>query len=228
MDVIQEAGGATLPFSDVKLLIGIPSRDDRCFIEFATSLLKSGKSFMDKGGTLSVEKSLNSSFVCLSRNHLVKMLMEGDYTHLLMIDDDMSWNPEAIDEMLLADKDVIAGAGPLKIPDPKFAVIGVTDFYSKIVECTHIGGAFMMLKRSVIEKMIKAYSETYYSEYDKCHHFFRMEIRRDKMITEDFRFCELWRATGGKVWCYTDVTFGHLGQKEYQGNYRQALDKSIK
>lgn len=217
----------TLPYSGIHLLIGIPSRDDRCFVEFATSLVHSGISLLFKGHNLTIKKSQNDCFVELARNHLIKKFMAGNYTHLLMIDDDMSWNSEAINEMLEADKDVIAGAGPLKVRDPKFAVVGVTDYYNKIVECTHIGGAFMMLKRSVIEKMIEAYPETY-SEYDKCHHLFKMEITKDRMITEDFKFCELWGAIGGKVYCYTDVTFGHLGQKEYQGNYRKALDRSIK
>ena len=48
----------------------------------------------------------NESLITRARNTLVQLFMDGDYTHLLFIDSDLAFNPEAVIRMLEYDKDV--------------------------------------------------------------------------------------------------------------------------
>lgn len=177
------------------------------------------------GGKITIKKSHNDCFVDIARNHLVKSFMESECTHMLMVDDDMGWNPMAVEKMLMFDKEFIAGAGPLKGKEKRFAFRDGKEHPDGLWEVDHIGGAFCLFKRSIFEKMIEAYPETY-SEYYKGHHLFKMEVDKDKVITEDFNFCRKWREIGGKIWCYPDISFEHYGNFVWHGNFYEQLKEN--
>ena len=59
----------------------------------------------------------NESLITRARNTLVQLFMDGDYTHLLFIDSDLAFNPEAVLRMLDYDKDVVTGIYPRKTID---------------------------------------------------------------------------------------------------------------
>ena len=59
----------------------------------------------------------NESLITRARNTLVQLFMDGDYTHLLFIDSDLAFNPEAVIRMLDYDKDVVTGIYPRKTID---------------------------------------------------------------------------------------------------------------
>jgi hypothetical protein len=223
---IGKGGGQTpsKPFKDVKLLIGIPTRTNTCFIDFATSLAVTMSTIVQNGGTVGVRKSQNDCFVEVARNHLVNFFMQTDYTHLMMIDDDMSWNPMSIEKMILADKEFISGTGPMKGDDIKFAFNSddAKEHPDGLWELKSVGAAFSLFKRSVFEKMKAAYPEMY-SDFYKGYGFFRMEVNKEHLITEDYSFCLKWSAIGGKCWCFPDIDFGHLGHKVYEGNFYKKL-----
>ena len=51
----------------------------------------------------------NESLVTRARNTLVQLFMDEEYTHLLFIDADLSFNPESVFRMLDLDEDVVTG-----------------------------------------------------------------------------------------------------------------------
>ena len=59
----------------------------------------------------------NESLITRARNTLVQLFMDGDYSHLLFIDSDLAFNPEAVIRMLEYDKDVVTGIYPRKTID---------------------------------------------------------------------------------------------------------------
>ena len=209
-----------------RLFIGIPCRSNKCFIDFASSLAESVAFLISCEVEVCIEKSVNDCFVEVARNHLVNKFMKSDFTHLLMIDDDMSWNNDTICHMLAEDKDFIAAAGPMKMIDDtvRFAVKNYKASKEKVIEVDYIGGAFILLSKNCIHKLIAAYPD-HYSKHYEGYGFFKMEVTPEHLITEDFYFCKLWRDLGEKVYCYTDVTFGHLGHKEWNGNYHKLLSE---
>ena len=59
----------------------------------------------------------NESLITRARNTLVQLFMDGDHSHLLFIDSDIAFNPEAVIRMLEYDKDVVTGIYPRKTID---------------------------------------------------------------------------------------------------------------
>jgi hypothetical protein len=52
-----------------------------------------------------------------------------------------------------------------------------------------------------------------YDEADKCHHY----------DSEDYSFCNRWRALGGKVKILADADVGHTGTHTFRGNLQKTL-----
>jgi hypothetical protein len=183
------------------------------------------------GADVSILEGRNG-FVDFNRNNLLARFMQTDCTHVWFVDDDMGWDPKAIIGMLKKDKEFIAGAGPLKADgEPVFAIKHpVNEDQTPIVEdglikCSHIGGAFVLMKRSVIEKMMIGYPGHQCRAVDPTtgYNLYECVYGANTWTGEDYTFCERWTALGGEIWCYPNITFSHTGTKTWTGNYHQHL-----
>jgi hypothetical protein len=94
---------------------------------------------------------------------------------------------------------------------------------------SYAGTGFMLIKRRVFERMIAAYPET---KYEIAHTYPRVakqspnqyalfdcmiEKGTNIYLSEDFAFCNLWRALGGQIWLDTKTCLTHTGVYNYQG-----------
>ncbi len=229
---MSESGGRNSPaLSGIKLFIGTPTRGT-CAIHFARSLAQTTTALELLGVPVEIHQSVMSCFVDMSRNTLVAQFLKTDSTHLMMIDDDMGWNADAVVRMLLHDVEFIAGAGPKKVDsgDEFCCHINVHADETPIVQnglisASHVGGAFMLLKRAAIERMIKAYPDMVCRAVHMEHgyRFFETRYTANAFHSEDYLFCDRFTAAGGEIWIYPDVEFTHTGTKDYRGNYHKFL-----
>ena len=225
---INDTGGGT-PLSGIRLYIGVPTRDQRCFVEFAGSLAETMTKLVILGAEVRVQEHHNSCFPDVARNQIVNGFMESGCTHLLMIDDDMGWTPDSVTQMLLKDKEFIAGAGPFKKDDLEFAVTFVDGQKDGLLMAEKVGGAFTIHKRVVFERMMEKYPDlvclshgpTYgYSFYDSKH-------TTNEWISEDYMFCRRWLGIGGEIFIYPDIGFTHHGYKIWKGHLSKEIEKHI-
>ena len=94
---------------------------------------------------------------------------------------------------------------------------------------TYAGTGFMLIKRKVLERMIVAYPET---KYKVAHTYPRVAKQSENQfalfdcmieqgtniyLSEDFAFCNRWRALGGKIWLDTKSRLTHTGVYAYEG-----------
>lgn len=88
---------------------------------------------------------------------------------------------------------------------------------------------FMMIRRRVIERLIEAHPERMYqSDHvytpdqvdQKCYALFECMIdpQTKEYLSEDFGFCRLWRALGGKIWLDVEAPLVHTGSHDFVGN----------
>ncbi len=205
---------------------------------------------------------MKSSLVTQGRNLCVSGFLESKCTHLLFIDSDIHFNPKSIFKMLDADKDVISIPYPLKtllwdkafqamkqgrvktpeelaqsmntypmrVPDDKD--IQVKD---GIIEVTHSPTGCMLIKRSVFDKLIKAYPEkdirqntVINGEVVKKKHMWNFFDTLHDPVTktylgEDFAFCKLWKDIGGKCYAYVLDEIIHVGEHQYAGKFIDEL-----
>jgi hypothetical protein len=168
------------------------------------------------------------SLVCRARDRAAAEMLAGNYTHLLFIDADEDFEPEAIIHLLKAGKPLIGGAVRRKNHRDEFALT----FFdapveqcpeSKAVKVARIGTGFLLIERQVFERIAEAFPEIAYVEHAgddprQMHAFFEHVVRDGIRWSEDYSFCERWKSTGGDVWLCPFVEFGHWGKAVWRGS----------
>jgi len=199
----------------------------------------------------------NDALITRARNTIVsEFLKNARATHLLFIDSDIKFRPEHVHRLLKADKDLVAGLYPLKALDWNGAIArrrenlesledlalnyvgnpcppGEAEWDGPLVTGNCAGTGFMMIKRSLLERMIEAYPELCYSSigtYPRLkatpatqYALFdcMIEPKTKAYLSEDYAFCWRWRQLGGKIWLDTEGRLIHVGHHEYLGNPAQ-------
>lgn len=91
---------------------------------------------------------------------------------------------------------------------------------------------FMVIKRSVFERMIAAYPDLQYvpdqiGMADKGFHYRFFDVMVDpdtrRYLSEDYGFCRLWEALGGEIFVDAHSNLEHEGYKTYTGNFARSL-----
>ena len=208
---------------------------------------------------------LKSSLVTQGRNLCVAEFLnhKDNYDYLLFIDSDIDFNPSTIYKMIGADKDIISCPYPMKTfdLDRMWARMKETDevktkddvlkasyvFPIKmdekefemthgVIKVTHAPTGCMLIKRSVIEKMIKQYpeleiyqptvingkeekKENFYNLFDTLH-----DAKTKRYFGEDFGFCQRWTDMGGEIYVYALDYITHVGDHQYCGRFFDLLE----
>lgn len=110
-------------------------------------------------------------------------------------------------------------------------VPGTTQFkVTEPLEVMEIGTGFMMVKRAVFDKFKEEYPHLSYkpdhvgqANFDGSryiHAYFDTVIDPDshRYLSEDYMFCQYWRAIGGKVWLCPWMKTEHIGTYAFSGD----------
>jgi hypothetical protein len=99
------------------------------------------------------------------------------------------------------------------------------------VTASYAGAGFMMMKRAVFDRLKVSYP---YLQYKAAHTaaspslssnqyaFFDcvIDAATGEYLSEDYAFCQRWRALGGKIWLDTQSVLAHVGPYEFVGSPR--------
>lgn len=86
-----------------------------CHVGYITSLMNTVELFKKINFPIEVLFCKNDSLVSRARNNLIALAMSDmTTTHMMFIDNDISWNPIDIIRLILSDKPLIGGVYPLK------------------------------------------------------------------------------------------------------------------
>ena len=103
---------------------------------------------------------------------------------------------------------------------------------NNLTKVKHLATGFMLIKRTVIELMSKAFPQTKYvddvgflsgKENDFAYALFDCGVEDGHYFSEDWMFCHRWQKMGGSV--YTDITINldHTGIETYKGSFISSL-----
>jgi hypothetical protein len=196
---------------------------------------------------------MKSSLVTQGRQLCVSGFMESSCTHMLFIDSDISFNFKMIERMINYDKEICLVPYPIKgtdhdkvkarilagetlsphllgnqytmsVPDPTNVKV-VNGF----IEVERGPAGCMLIKKEVIEKLIKEYPEFTINQHTlidgklvkrkHMYNFFDTYWNKDdKTYTgEDFYFCKLCKHAGIKMYALVDEYISHHGEYSYTG-----------
>ena len=248
---------AKAPYS---IFVATPVHSD-CSIHYAQALLEFQKTCFEKG----IETQfclLKSSLITQGRNLCVSAFLETKHTHMLFIDSDIWFHTPSIFKMIEKDKELMSipyplkvmmwdklfdkiqqnkikkpedlkkwlNTYPIKVDNPKSIILD-----NGVMEVTHSPTGCMLIKRTVFDKMIKAYPEkgivqktVINGKYvDRPHMWNFFDCLHDPETTsylgEDFSFCKLWKDIGGKCYAYVHAPIVHIGEHPYQGRFSDEL-----
>lgn len=219
-----------------------------------------------EGMQLQVMLHQGESLVTRARNNCVaSFLANPDWTHLFWIDSDIDFSAEAAFRLLRSGYDIAAGVYPRKRDNwpAEGVAAGTTQnrfeagFTRYTVNTSVTEGAahlelevrpegfiklseaptgFMVIKRSVFERLIESYPEFNYvpdsiGVPDMGLHYRFFDVMVDpvtrRYLSEDYGFCRLWSGLGESIYVDANSNLTHQGSKLYRGDFATSLLTSL-
>jgi methyltransferase family protein len=163
-----------------------------------------------------------------SRNIIINQAIEGNFTHVLFLDDDMAFKPDLMKTLLSHDKDMVTGLYLGRNYPHKPMIFDYADEFgrcryvflnghdSRLKKVVAAGLGACLIKTSVFEKMEKPYVRL--GELDKDH------------WCDDIGFFLRAKAAGFELFCDLECYLGHIGtmiiwpNRNEQGDWFSAYD----
>jgi hypothetical protein len=196
--------------------------------------------------TVRVYFNENDSLISRVRNvHMSVFLNEyPDYDYFMSLDSDLEimnvypYN-NLFSKLVAHDLDFVGGLyaikqeGELKCSSVLLKADDNISFDSGLKEMRWLSSGCWCVKRSVVEKMAKAYPELTYDGddnatgkkiyglyipmlYDMQPQEFNISKPFRKYLSEDWSYCQRWRDLGGRIFADTSIVLTHLGKKGYK------------
>lgn len=200
-----------------RIFIGSPSFTGSYCSQYVQSLVGTIKD-CQQNGIKTLHKTIDGiHWIDIARDILAHVFLHSDCTHMLQIDADLGWSPEAPRRMAQKNLPIVGGVYPFRADIPAFP------FKDGETGVTGLPGGFLMVRRDVIETL--AAGMTPYAcaslQYGalKVAPLFTREFREDGYTGEDYAFCKRSVAAGFPLAIEPDIDFTHVGTKAWAGNF---------
>jgi len=111
-------------------------------------------------------------------------------------------------------------------------VSNMLEIENNLTKVKHLATGFMLIKRSVIDLMSKAFPQTKYvddvnflsgKENDFAYALFDCGVEDNHYLSEDWMFCRRWQKMGGSVYADITINLDHTGVETYKGSFISSL-----
>jgi hypothetical protein len=226
-----------------KLFVATPCYGGQCLEAYAASIIALSEECRVRGIQLSMDTTENESLIPRARNiALGRFMQKTDSDYLLFIDADIHFSAKSVMRLIDSGHEFSCAAYPKKVimwdllekavkegdaREPSMLtsslVMNFKESRSRVVdgfvEVLDGPTGFMLIKRSVIEKMQEKYPELNCKndhqgrDFDDYCALFDCMIDPDnkRYLSEDYAFCRRWQAIGGQIYADTTTTLGHVG-----------------
>ena len=227
---------------------------------YTVSLLKLQKAFTQRGWNVNYLLQAGDALVTRARQTIVCHFLDNpSATHLLFIDADIGFEPEQVIRLMEFGADVTAAVYPVKQINWEMLPAAVQAGRSPLESATlsyvverdpgedlvirdgfmksrYAGTGFLMIRRSVLERMIEHYPELRYthehrgndplagSKWRSALFNCMVDPESGYYLSEDFSFCKRWTDMGGEIWVDYTSRLNHVGLLVYRGNMAASVD----
>ena len=265
--------------NDPKLYILTPCYGGMCYISYLQCLINTLNLFRQYNFPIQVEFCKNDSLVSRARNNLIaKAMHDPKCTHMIFIDNDITWNPVSILKLIIANKPLVGGAYPIKRYNWEKLTTDSTSYDDTVInkwvdkknkntslkesmsdidmiqssllryninyidkyieiqdnltQVKHLATGFMLMQRTMVEKMMLAYHSTKYKddvnfligdENNYAYALFDCGVENDHYLSEDWLFCNRWTKIGGTIWLDVTINLTHTGTEDFNGCFISSI-----
>ena len=208
------------------ILLATPAYGGHVTIPYVRSLVAMVVLCKDRGIQIS-NMITESGFVSRSRNSAAATLLaRPQFTHLLTIDADMGWRPEALLRLLNAQKGIVGCTYPARslYNQPKFigGVLPGAVVQDGFAQAEYVGCGFTLIMRHVLEQMAAFYPERQHQDDTMDIPIWdlfpsgMLQERSGMCVTDDVGFCYLAKKAGHEVWADLMSPLSHTGPATFE------------
>lgn len=208
-----------MPQDGIKILVSVPSMGNPSF--------KTLQSLVQLALTCKYPLRfhfIESTIISKARNLAAKEAIDSGCSHVLFIDDDMVFPPEAAEKLLDQDKDIIGALcfGRREDPYPiakKLYKNEIVDYtwdavstWEETTEVDGVGTGFLLIKTEVFKRI-----QPPFFAFRRASDFGLKELPfPDEELSEDTHFMMKAKMAGYQIWVDPTIIIGHHGQKVFQ------------
>ena len=192
-----------------KVAICIPS-GDMVHADFMLSVLEIAYRARLAGIKVPIVNA-RDSIIAQCRNRAVDAALATRADWLLFLDSDMTFDPNTVLRLLRHEKEIVGASGSPRRKSTTFVAerldgTPVTLADTGLIEVSRIGGACLLIKADVFEKMQRPYFR------------FGIDEERQAIIGEDYLFCATVKSLGYQIWCDMDLSreVEHIGLQGFK------------
>lgn len=235
------------PSAHRKIMICVPTYSGKLDVNTVVAIANANQEVAPLGWqTVLVTRALDS-ILPRCRDVMVSQFWYSDCTDMLFVDSDISWEPGAFLRLMSHPVEMVGGVYRGRGDPPQYCVCAINDgplgniniqYPAGIGEVRGLGTGFLRITRAAIERIIRHLPENHWYHDDvttpglRIHHFFNFTFDFDqdpgmRLRSEDYAFCDLFRAAGGKVWADVKLTLHHAGSATFTGNFEEHLRAGV-
>jgi choline kinase len=145
-----------------------------------------------------------------NRIYCVMKALKANCTHLLFLDDDMTFPPETLEQLLSHEKEIVGVVASPRIITENTTVLKLdgevlttSEIPKELFEVAHVGTGVMLIDMEVFKKIDQPY--------------FKFTTHPNGMTLdgEDAYFCQQARKKDIKIYCDPTLSIGHIGDYLY-------------
>lgn len=236
----HEAGqpSSSLPAQKPHIFICTPCHSGKVDLNYHVSIMMMAGFLHHHGVDYTTDYNVGMS-IDNARSEMATLFLRKfpECTHLLFIDDDISFAPDLPYRMLRENVDIVSVPYRRKQTKVLYNIrhgvrCKTLPGRPHMVAVENIATGMMMIRRNVFETLASKVPEYKHNNQGETGLlFFRHDIVEDEMVGgiaymgEDYNFCRLARANGFDLWAFVDEELAHIGPYAYRGNYREEAEK---
>lgn len=170
---------------------------------------------------------IGNPYISHARSKMLRKALNDGASDVVFIDHDLSWQPDALLQLLTAEGEVVSGTYRFKREPEEYMGSLVTESNGLPImredgclEAHSIPAGFLRISRAGINRFMREWPEFCYGE--PCAPFvdlFNHGAHAGVWYGEDYAFARRWREKCGKVWLIPNLQIDHHSDKPFPGNF---------
>lgn len=172
-------------------------------------------------------------YISHARATMTRKALDAGADVILYLDDDVSWQPDALARLIETDSDVVAGLYRYKKDDEEYmgALQQNPLDHRPIVRSDgaikgfRVPGGFLKVTRHAIRRIMRAHPELVYGDPERPSvDLFQHGAHEGVWYGEDMAFSRRWIDLGGEIWIVPNLNIDHHSVDQvFPGNYHEFL-----
>jgi glycosyltransferase involved in cell wall biosynthesis len=217
------------------LYIATPCYTGRVDLGTMGSLLLELPRLGDAGIKVTFGDFRGNSMIAHARSWLLAQFLGTTATHIVFVDDDITWEPGAMLRLVEHGVDFVAGIYPMRSDPLGFHCRFLKDRpelkgdpeHPSLLEVDGVPAGFMCVSRHAVEQMVLKYPKSRFADASSPNGFawalFDNIHEGDVYYGEDYSFCLRHRRIGGRIFVDPEMKMSHVGMKAFTGSFGQWL-----